>query len=209
MMFLIGSPTVTEMINGRWECQVQGQYGGMVWASAPNHEEAVKWVIDNSVPDYLGDYITASDITVYRLPKEKPVMYRMVQNSIGAWDCYCGTQGNPERHHCPTEGEAINWLISAAKTMNNSKITHKQVEVVYSQTVSESRGGQPAPSHYGSKEIQPFEVWKAYMTGDELRGAYWSNVLKYVMRWKGKNGVEDLKKATHYLELLVNHEEAK
>lgn len=34
-----------------------------------------------------------------------------------------------------------------------------------------------------------------------------ANVIKYVCRWKDKNGVEDLKKAVSYLEKLIKHEE--
>jgi hypothetical protein len=29
------------------------------------------------------------------------------------------------------------------------------------------------------------------------------NVVKYVSRWKNKNGIEDLKKAQHYLAKLI------
>ncbi|MNU03291.1 hypothetical protein D3C72_2472560 [compost metagenome] len=32
------------------------------------------------------------------------------------------------------------------------------------------------------------------------------NVIKYVTRWRKKNGLEDLKKAKHYLELLMELE---
>jgi hypothetical protein len=31
------------------------------------------------------------------------------------------------------------------------------------------------------------------------------NVIKYVSRWRDKNGVEDLKKAVHFLEILIEH----
>lgn len=30
------------------------------------------------------------------------------------------------------------------------------------------------------------------------------NVIKYVSRWKEKGGVEDLKKAKHYIEVLIS-----
>ena len=33
------------------------------------------------------------------------------------------------------------------------------------------------------------------------------NILKYICRWKSKNGLEDLKKAKWYLEHLINHVE--
>lgn len=33
------------------------------------------------------------------------------------------------------------------------------------------------------------------------------NVIKYVCRWQDKNGVDDLKKARHYLDILIEHAE--
>lgn len=33
------------------------------------------------------------------------------------------------------------------------------------------------------------------------------NVIKYIVRHKGKNGIEDLKKAKHYLDKLIEVEE--
>ena len=30
-----------------------------------------------------------------------------------------------------------------------------------------------------------------------------ANVVKYVSRWRSKNGVEDLRKARHYIDLLI------
>lgn len=32
------------------------------------------------------------------------------------------------------------------------------------------------------------------------------NIIKYVTRWKNKNGVEDLHKAAHYLQMLIDME---
>ena len=36
-----------------------------------------------------------------------------------------------------------------------------------------------------------------------------AQIIKYVFRWKEKNGIEDLKKAQHFLEKLIEFEEAK
>jgi len=33
-------------------------------------------------------------------------------------------------------------------------------------------------------------------------------VIKYMARWRTEGGVEDLKKARHYLDLLIEHTEA-
>ena len=53
-------------------------------------------------------------------------------------------------------------------------------------------------SHYATKAIQPWD----YIVSNNL-GYLEGNVVKYVSRWKDKGGVEDLKKAQHYLAKLL------
>jgi hypothetical protein len=53
-------------------------------------------------------------------------------------------------------------------------------------------------------KIQPVE----YCHANDL-DYFQGNVVKYVSRWKYKNGMEDLKKAKHYLEIYIQLEEAK
>lgn len=53
-------------------------------------------------------------------------------------------------------------------------------------------------SHYKNKGIQPIE----YIMGNRL-GFCEGNVIKYVSRWRDKNGLDDLLKAKHYLEFLI------
>lgn len=63
---------------------------------------------------------------------------------------------------------------------------------------------QVGGSHYKDKGIQPI----IYIHANEL-GFCEGNVVKYVTRWRDKNGVADLRKAIHYLELLIElHETA-
>jgi hypothetical protein len=57
---------------------------------------------------------------------------------------------------------------------------------------------QVGGSHYRDKGIQPI----IYIHANNL-GFCEGNVVKYVTRWRDKNGVADLKKAIHYLELLI------
>ena len=33
------------------------------------------------------------------------------------------------------------------------------------------------------------------------------NIIKYVIRWRNKNGITDLRKARHYIDLLIELEE--
>ena len=61
-------------------------------------------------------------------------------------------------------------------------------------------GGQ----HY--KQFQGFEPWDVINVWG--LGYLDGNAIKYIARWKHKNGVQDLKKAIHYLEKLVEQETA-
>ena len=56
------------------------------------------------------------------------------------------------------------------------------------------------PSHYGGAE-NPYEVIKIVeaLKLDFVEG----NILKYTLRYKDKNGLEDLRKAKWYLERLI------
>ena len=63
---------------------------------------------------------------------------------------------------------------------------------------------QHGGDHYKSKAIQPWD----YIASNNL-GYFEGNIVKYVSRWKEKNGVEDLKKAMHYLQKLIELTEAK
>ena len=59
---------------------------------------------------------------------------------------------------------------------------------------------QVAGNHY-QRAIQPWDIISEW----ELD--FWEgNVLKYLLRWKHKDGVQDLKKAKHYLEYLIERE---
>ena len=52
--------------------------------------------------------------------------------------------------------------------------------------------------HYIEKQIQPWD----YIIANKL-GYLEGNIVKYVSRYKEKGGVEDLIKASHYLEKLI------
>lgn len=64
------------------------------------------------------------------------------------------------------------------------------------------------PSYYKNDGLEVFDIIDAY--GKDMKGIeafYFGNILKYICRFKEKNGVEDLKKAMTYLELLIELEE--
>lgn len=61
------------------------------------------------------------------------------------------------------------------------------------------------PQHYQSKSgLETIDVIEAFtedLVGGEATNT--GNVLKYMCRWKSKNGLEDLKKARWYLNRLI------
>lgn len=63
---------------------------------------------------------------------------------------------------------------------------------------------QVGGGHYKGMKIQPVEYIHANGIGF-VEGC----VIKYVSRWREKNGAEDLKKARHFIDLLLQLENAK
>lgn len=55
--------------------------------------------------------------------------------------------------------------------------------------------------HYKKLAIQPVE----YIHANKL-GFIEGSVIKYVTRWRDKNGIRDLEKAKHFLDLLIELE---
>jgi hypothetical protein len=63
---------------------------------------------------------------------------------------------------------------------------------------------QVGGDHYKDLKIQPVQYIHAnnmpYLEG---------NVVKYITRWRNKNGLADLEKAKHYIELIIQLESPK
>ena len=60
---------------------------------------------------------------------------------------------------------------------------------------------QEGGSHYKKMAIQPID----FIYFNEIPFIE-GNIIKYILRHKKKNGLEDLKKAKHYLEILIDKE---
>ena len=67
-----------------------------------------------------------------------------------------------------------------------------------------ARDIQIGGSHYKGASLQPIDLILAL----EL-GFCEGSVIKYVSRWRDKGGVQDLKKAKHYIDFLIEEEEKK
>jgi hypothetical protein len=63
--------------------------------------------------------------------------------------------------------------------------------------LNEQHGGD----HYRTMAIQPVE----YIHRNDI-GFIEGNVIKYVSRWRNKGGIDDLRKARHFIDLLIEME---
>lgn len=65
------------------------------------------------------------------------------------------------------------------------------------------------PNHYQSESgLEVIDVIKAFTVGlEDYEAVATGNALKYLCRWKKKNGIEDLKKAAWYINDLIKYME--
>ena len=81
--------------------------------------------------------------------------------------------------------------------MNSLPVTMEEDEA-FTTLADSALNKQVGGSHYKDKGIQPI----IYIHANNL-GFCEGNVVKYVTRWREKNGIADLEKAKHYIELLI------
>ena len=87
--------------------------------------------------------------------------------------------------------------------MNSLPVTMEEDEA-FTTLADSALNKQVGGSHYKDKGIQPI----IYIHANNL-GFCEGNVVKYVTRWREKNGIADLEKAKHYIELLIELEQTK
>lgn len=75
------------------------------------------------------------------------------------------------------------------------------VKIREDEQVATASDRQVSGNHYSKLKIQPMK----YSLENELNYGQ-ANAIKYITRYKDKNGIEDLKKAIHCIELLIQHE---
>ena len=80
--------------------------------------------------------------------------------------------------------------------MNRNKQEQERIEHIGAAIRANEK--QVGGAHYAVKAIQPWDFIIANNLG-YLEG----NIIKYVSRWKDKGGIEDLKKAQHYMQKLI------
>ena len=77
------------------------------------------------------------------------------------------------------------------------------VRIVKKTTQSTETDDVNHPVHYNNGKVECIEAIEAMLSETEFEGYVRGNVIKYVWRFKYKDGVKDLKKAKWYLERLI------
>ena len=64
------------------------------------------------------------------------------------------------------------------------------------------------PAHYTNGKVECIDAIESAVSGlDGVEAVLTGHIIRYVWRWKGKNGAEDLRKAKWYLDRLIRLEE--
>lgn len=62
------------------------------------------------------------------------------------------------------------------------------------------------PNHYQSDRMETIDVIEAFTEElNGIEGFCTGNALKYLCRWKKKNGIQDLEKAAWYIDYLIEY----
>lgn len=85
--------------------------------------------------------------------------------------------------------------------MNNKETENETVNEIENETVNH-------PAHYTQGGVECIDAIAAAVEGARgIEAVYAGNVIKYVWRYRHKNGVEDLKKCRWYLDRLISEVE--
>jgi hypothetical protein len=100
-------------------------------------------------------------------------------------------------HGKPSVAEYNQWQITQAKAHGYDELP----ELSNPDIINE-------PNHYKGKHgIETIDVIRNFGNDDMVAGFYWGNAIKYMTRYRNKNGLEDLKKARRNLDWLIEHTE--
>ncbi len=99
-----------------------------------------------------------------------------------------------------TNGDIVRLVPGCNSTMvSKLRYKQKQKQKELGKISDSSNEVQIGGKHYLNKRIQPWDAIHSWNLG-----FFSGNVVKYVARHKEKGGVEDLKKARHYLDKLIS-----
>lgn len=84
-----------------------------------------------------------------------------------------------------------------------------EVNTMFNNTENKQEDNVNHPSHYTFGKIEVMDYIEDKLSDVECEGYFVGNIIKYVSRFRKKNGIEDLKKAQWYLNRLISNMEGK
>lgn len=152
---------------------------------SPNSLKMVEYDYKNFILDHLTETMSS---------EEKPIFIKDME----------------ERLFKIIEEERLFKIIKGENDMDVLKFMAEDSDVKNDDFCDKKRSNDNVnnPAHYNHNGIETIDVIQAWT--DELVGIQATdtgNVIKYISRWKDKNGLEDLKKAEWYLKHLIEHVE--
>lgn len=104
------------------------------------------------------------------------------------------------------QGIELAWCLDGSNSLNERYDLIEELRPPEPPSLSQEKkvanATQHGGTHYKKMAIQPWD----YIVSNNL-GYLEGNAVKYLSRWRRKNGVEDLRKAIHYIEKLIELEE--
>lgn len=139
-------------------------------------------------------YVAGADIKIHNVYHEDNAVYAEVTilNYLEA------------KQTTPVSLEQLCGEATPNKELRDEDTEESAVEINSTPAYYSELNTQIGGDHYAKCAIQPIDYIMANGL-DYLQG----NVIKYVTRYKNKNGVEDLEKAAHYLRIMIEREKAK
>ena len=119
--------------------------------------------------------------------------------------CFCSEC--PIKEPCDAYGTAVPSIDGCSW---NEELCDKALAIINKEEPMETVKNDPVnPNHYKSKNgIECIQALTAATEGLEgIEAVCTANAIKYLWRWKEKNGVEDLKKAIWYINHLISVKE--
>jgi hypothetical protein len=111
---------------------------------------------------------------------------------------------NGSIHFFKVENDWGNLLTVTNKGIHEFELVSDMKELKYKIDEKLGMNEKINPEHYTQGGIEVIDFIESKMTKENYEGFLLGNVLKYVSRYKYKNGVEDLAKADWYLDRLIS-----
>ena len=139
-----------------------------------------------------------SDFKMVVTPEQSRIVQEFLFQHVYDWAYGNRACANINKKILCFNGTIMMWANSFGEISGDYKeLTFEQFKEIY---MKETLNTQVGGNHYQKLTIQPIE----FIVKNNIPFLE-ANVIKYVVRYKDKNGLEDLNKAKHYLEILIEN----